>query len=202
MINFPASVGTGRGTALDFLFGSLSGIASVSLRLSMAESKGYVKIISSPKIITLHKQSASISQGVQIPFSSASAAGTNVQFVSANLSLSVTPQVTSDGSVFLKMNVTNNAPDFSKAGTSGPSISTKSATTNMLIKDGETMVIGGIYSRRTGGAQARVPFLSSIPILGALFRNYQFNDDRAELLVFVTPRIINRAQTMSGRKSN
>lgn len=201
VINFPAAVGQGRGTALGFLFGSLTGIASLNLRLSMAESKGYVKIVSAPKIITLNKQSASISQGVQIPFSSASAQGTNVQFVAANLSLTVTPQVTADGGVFVKITVSNNAPDFSKVGDSGPAITTKTATTRMLIQSGETMVIGGIYSRRTGSAQSRVPFLSSIPILGALFKNYQINDDRAELLVFVTPKIINRAKTMGGKAS-
>lgn len=202
VINFPASTGVGQGTALSFLFGSLSGIGQLAMRLSAAESSGNVKIISSPKIITLHKMSASIQQGLQIPFSSASAAGTNVQFVTASLSLTVLPQVTADGSVFLSLNITNNAPDFSRGGVAGPAITTKTAQTNMLIKDGETMVIGGIYSRRTGESQARVPFLSKIPVLGLLFKNYKYNDDRAELLVFVTPRIVNRAKTLGGRQGS
>jgi type IV pilus assembly protein PilQ len=180
----------------------LTGAFDLSLRLSAAESAGDVKIISAPKIVTLHNMSANIQQGLQIPFSTASAAGTNVQFVAATLSLQVTPQVTTDGSVFLTMNVTNNAPDFSRGGASGPAISTKTARTNMLIKDGETMVIGGIYSRRTGASENRVPFLGSIPILGALFKNYTYNDDRAELLIFVTPRIINRAKTLGGRQGS
>jgi type IV pilus assembly protein PilQ len=202
VINFPATTGLGNGTALSFLFGSLSGIGQLAMRLSAAESTGNVKIISAPKIITLHKMSASIQQGLQIPFSSASAAGTNVQFVQASLSLTVTPQVTSDGSVFLQLNITNNAPDFSKGGAAGPAITTKTAQTNMLIKDGETMVIGGIYSRRTGESQSRVPFLSKIPVLGLLFKNYKYNDDRAELLVFVTPRIVNRAKTLIGKQGS
>ncbi len=202
IVNFPASTGRGRGTAVNFFFGSLTGAFDLSLRLSAAESAGDVKIISAPKIVTLHNMAANIQQGLQIPFSTASAAGTNVQFVAATLSLQVTPQVTTDGSVFLMMNVTNNAPDFSRGGASGPAISTKTARTNMLIKDGETMVIGGIYSRRTGASENRVPFLGSIPILGALFKNYTYNDDRAELLIFVTPRIINRAKTLGGRQGS
>lgn len=200
IINFPATVASGRGTALSFLFGSLTGAASLNMRLSAAESTGHVKVISAPKIITLHKMSASIQQGLQIPFTSASAAGTNVQFITASLSLNVSPQVTTDGSIFLNMNITNNQPDFSRGGAAGPAISTKTAQTNMLIKDGETMVIGGVYSRRTGTSQSRIPFLSQIPILGLLFKNYTYNDDRAELLIFVTPRIINRAQTLGGRQ--
>jgi type IV pilus assembly protein PilQ len=202
IVNFPAGTGRGRGTAINFFFGSLTGVFDLSLRLSAAESAGEVKIISAPKIVTLHKTPANIQQGLQIPFSTASAAGTNVQFVAATLQLQVTPQVTTDGSVFLQLNVTNNAPDFSRGGAAGPAISTKTARTNMLIKDGETMVIGGIYSRRTGSNENRVPFLGTIPILGALFKNYTYNDDRAELLIFVTPRIINRAQTLGGRQGS
>lgn len=202
IINFPATVASGRGTALSFLFGSLTGAASLNMRLSAAESTGHVKVISAPKIITLHKMAASIQQGLQIPFTSASAAGTNVQFITASLSLNVSPQVTTDGSIFLTMNITNNQPDFSRGGSAGPAISTKTAQTKMLIKDGETMVIGGVYSRRTGTSQSRIPFLSQIPILGLLFKNYTYNDDRAELLIFVTPRIINRAQTLGGRQGS
>lgn len=202
IINFPATVASGRGTALSFLFGSLTGAASLNLRLTAAEQSGHVKVISAPKIITLHKMQASIQQGLQIPFTSASAAGTNVQFITASLSLNVSPQVTTDGSIFLTMNITNNQPDFSRGGAAGPAISTKTAQTKMLIKDGETMVIGGVYSRRTGTSQSRIPFLSQIPVLGLLFKNYTYNDDRAELLIFVTPRIINRAQTLGGRQGS
>jgi type IV pilus assembly protein PilQ len=200
VVNFPATVSRGRGTALSFLFGTLSGATNLQLRLSAAESNGHVKIISSPRIVTLHKMSASIQQGLQIPFTSASAAGTNVQFITASLALTVTPQVTTDGSVFLQLNITNNTPDFARGGPAGPAISTKTAQTNMLIKDGETMVIGGIYSRTTGRNVQSVPFLSKIPVLGLLFKNHTYNDDRAELLIFVTPRIINRAQTLGGRQ--
>lgn len=202
IINFPATVNSGRGTALSFLFGSLTGAASLNLRLTAAEQSGHVKVISAPKIITLHKMQASIQQGLQIPFTSASAAGTNVQFITASLALNVSPQVTTDGSIFLTMNITNNQPDFSRGGAAGPAISTKTAQTKMLIKDGETMVIGGVYSRRTGTSQSKIPFLSQIPVLGLLFKNYTYNDDRAELLIFVTPRIINRAQTLGGRQGS
>ncbi|MEM1008573.1 MAG: type IV pilus secretin PilQ, partial [Myxococcota bacterium] len=201
VVNFPAASGRGNGTALSFFFGSLGGAFDLNLRLSAAESQGEVKVISSPKIVTLHRMGANIQQGLQIPYTSASAAGTNVQFVQANLALDVTPQVTTDGSVFLDLNVSNNAPDTSRGAQGGQiAISTKTARTRMLIKDGATMVIGGIYSRRTGTAEERVPFLGSIPILGALFRSHLFQDDRAELLIFITPRIINRAKTLGGQR--
>jgi type IV pilus assembly protein PilQ len=188
-VNIP---GPGTG-AIGFTFGSLGQAVNLNLRLSAAEQIGEAKVVSSPRILTLHGQSASISSGVSIPVQSTGAAGTNVTFVQANLSLNVTPTVTPDGFVILDLNITKNEPDFARTGANGdPSIVTNSATTQLLVRDGETSVIGGIFTHVSGSDETRVPILADIPILGALFHDYQFQDERNETMVFITPRIVNR----------
>ncbi|MCA9562004.1 MAG: type IV pilus secretin PilQ, partial [Myxococcales bacterium] len=179
--------------AIGFEFGSLGEAVNLNLRLSAAEQTGEAKVVSAPRILTLDGQSASISNGVSIPVQSVGAAGTNVTFVSATLSLNVTPTVTPDGFVLLRISVSKNEPDFSRTGANGdPSIVTRNANTNLLVRDGETSVIGGIFEHVTGSDQQAVPVLADIPILGALFHDYQFTDDRTETLIFITPRIVNR----------
>ncbi len=121
----------------------------------------------------------------------------NTVFVQAATTLAVTPKVTNEGTVMLNINVTRNEPDFGNTGARGdPSILTKSATTNMLVKDGDTAVIGGIYSRVAGTSWGKVPFFSDIPILGWLFKTMRETDDRSELLIFITPRVVNRARSI------
>jgi type IV pilus assembly protein PilQ len=120
----------------------------------------------------------------------------NTVFVEAKLELKVTPHVTADGTVLMKIKVTNNQPNPQLTGANGqPSISKREAETEALVKDGETTVIGGIYTRQTSSNVAEVPFLGRIPILGFFFRNTAERDDHTELLVFITPRIINRQTT-------
>ena len=104
------------------------------------------------------------------------------------------PHVTADGSVLMDVNITNNSPSGATDSFGVPSVSTKAATTQMLIKDGDTAVIGGIYQRLEKKGMREIPFLSEIPILGWLFKNYTVSDSRSELLVFLTPRVINRRQ--------
>ena len=192
-VNLPASVGEGAGGALGFVFGSAGGALQLNLRLSAAENEGTVKTISAPKVTTLDNNTARISQGVSIPFSQASAQGVNTTFIEARLSLEVTPHITQDGSVLMSINASNNQPDPASTGANGqPAIQRKEANTQVLVKDGDTTVIGGIYVRRGSTATARVPFLSSIPVLGLLFKNHTERDDRQELLIFITPRILNR----------
>jgi len=194
-INLPAAVGMGSGGALGFLFGSAGGAVNLSLRLSALENKGAVKILSAPKVTTLDNKKAKISQGVSIPISVSSAAGTNTVFVEARLELEVTPHITQEGSVLLEIDVKKNEPDFSRTGAKGdPTILRKEAQTQVLVKDGDTTVIGGIYTRKTSDNVAGIPVLSHIPILGWLFRNTQYNDERTELLIFITPRVVNRLQ--------
>jgi type IV pilus assembly protein PilQ len=196
-INLPAAVGTGSGGALGLTFGSVDGNYNLNVRLSAAEQTGSIKIISSPRILTLDNHAARISQGTQIPYSQISAQGVQTAFQTALLQLQVTPHVTSDGSVSLKVNVTRNEPDFSRTGANGqPTILKREADTNLLVQDGHTAVIGGIYTRNTGRTVDQVPFFGDIPILGLLFQRRRMLDQRNELLIFLTPRIVNREQAL------
>jgi type IV pilus assembly protein PilQ len=195
-VNLPVGAGLGTGGALGFIFGSAGGALALNLRLSAAENEGVVKTISAPKVTTLDNNTARISQGVSLPFSQVSASGANTTFIEARLSLEVTPHVTQDGSIMLNINAANNQPDPANTGANGqPAIQRKEANTQVLVKDGDTTVIGGIYVRRGSSTSNAVPFLSKIPVLGLLFKNYRERDDRQELLIFITPRILNR-QTM------
>jgi type IV pilus assembly protein PilQ len=196
-VNMPAPIGTGAGGGLGLTLGSVSGNVNVNLRLSALETEGDIRIVSSPKITTLDNVQASIEQGVTIPYSQVSAAGVQTTFKDAKLNLTVTPHVTADGSINMKVQVTNNEPDFVNTGPRGePTILKKQAQTEMLIKDGDTAVIGGIYSVRTGTNWSKVPWFAEIPILGYFFRHRRDFSDRQEVLVFITPRIINRAASI------
>ncbi|MBI5548190.1 MAG: type IV pilus secretin PilQ [Deltaproteobacteria bacterium] len=194
-VNLPAATGIGSGGGLSMLFGSAGGAAMLNLRLTAFESSGQLKTISAPKVTTLDNTPATIGQGYAIPFSQVSANGVNTVFIEAKLELKVTPHVTADGSVLMNIHATNNQPDPSLTGANGqPAISKKEAQTQVLVKDGDTTVIGGIYTRQTAVNDAGVPVLSKIPILGYLFRKKGDVDKRTELLVFITPRIVNRNQ--------
>lgn len=192
-VNLPASVGTGSGGAIGLTLGSVGGAINLNIRLSAMEEKGFLKIVSAPRIMTLDNIQAGIEQGTSIPISVVSAAGAQTMFYDAKLNLQVTPHVTRDGNVYLKIDISKNEPDFGNTGANGdPSIIKKQAHTELLIPDGETTVIGGIYTRNTSQSMSSVPFWGSIPILGYLFRNTSETDNRTELLIFITPRIINR----------
>lgn len=191
IVDLPAAVGTGAGGALGIVLGSLTGTFDLDIRLSALENRGDGRILSSPRVLTLDNQAARIEQGVSIPFLSVSAAGTQTQFVDATLRLEVTPHVTNDGRVLMDIKVTDNAPDTSIVGANGqPAIRRNEAESKVLAMDGETIVIGGIFTRTTTENLAGVPWFSRIPLLGWLFRNTQNIDQRRELLVFITPRIV------------
>jgi type IV pilus assembly protein PilQ len=196
VVNMPAAVGTGSGGALGVTLGSVNGNVNINLRLSALENTGNVKIISAPKITTLDNIEAFIEQGVSIPISVVSAAGANTVFVDAKLNLTVKPHVTNEGAVLLNIAVMRNEPDFVNTGARGdPTILKKQAKTQMLVRDGDTAVIGGIFTRNTGISYTKVPWFADIPVIGWLFKNRRENDDRTELLIFITPRIVNRAVT-------
>jgi type IV pilus assembly protein PilQ len=173
----------------------VAGNFNLSLRLSAAEQQGSVRIVSAPKITVLNNTEAEITQGVSIPIQVVSANGAQTSFVQADLKLAVTPHVSQrDCSIQLEVQVTKNEPDFVNTGARGdPSILRKEAKTTMLIADGETSVIGGIYTRNTGKSYSKVPFFGDIPILGFFFRQKLENDDRTEVLIFLTPKITNKA---------
>ena len=192
-VNMPAAAGLGSGGALSLSLASISGASTLQLRLSAAEEKGRVKIISSPRVSTMDNVKASIEQGVSIPISVVSANGVNTQFFQADMKLAVTPHVTPEGTISLKVDLTKNEPDFGNRGASGnPTIRRKEAHTQLLVKDGETAVIGGIFTRNTAQQRRTIPFFGDIPLLGWMFRSKSFVDKRSELLIFITPRIVNR----------
>ena len=194
-VNLPSPVGTGEGGAIGFALGSVGGNFNLNLRLSALEDTGTVRIISAPKVTVLNNKEAKISQGVSIPISVVSAAGTQTQFVQADLALTVTPYVSQrDCAIAMKQNVTKNEPDFVNVGARGdPTILRKEASTQMLVADGETSVLGGIYTRNTGLAYKKMPFFGDLPVIGWFFKNRRENDDRTEILVFITPKITNKA---------
>ena len=195
LVNMPAPAGMGTGSAIGLTLGSVAGAFNLNLRLSAYESTGSIRIVSSPRITTMDNIEAHIEQGVSIPVSVVSAMGAQTQFVDAKLALMVKPHVTNEGTISLMINVTRNEPDFVNTGSRGdPSIQKKEAKTTMLVRDGDTAVIGGIYTRNTGLSNQRIPFFSDIPVLGWFFRNRKENDNRSEFLVFITPRIVNRGR--------
>lgn len=190
-VNMPAATGSGVGGAMGFTFGSLNKALNLDLVLSAMESIGEGKVISTPRVSALDNKEAKIEQGQSIPYSSSSAAGgTSVQFIDAKLSLAVTPHVTPDNKIFMKISATKNAPDTSLVVQGQPSIRKNEATTEILLSDGETAVIGGILIVDRGQTIAKVPFFGDLPLIGWLFRKKTMKDDKRELLIFITPRIV------------
>lgn len=196
-VNLPAITGTGQGGAIGLTLGSVGGNVNLNVRLSAAEANGVVRIISSPRILTLDNHEAHIAQGTLIPFSQVSAQGVNTAFQEAKLELRVRPHVTADGAVSMHVAITRDEPDFTRTSTRGdPTILKREAETDLLIPDGNTAVIGGIYTRNTGRNVDQVPFFGDIPVLGVLFQRRRVRDERNELLIFLTPRIVNRAEAL------
>ena len=196
-VNLPAAVGTGTGGALGMTLGSVGNNVNLAIRLSAAEESGTLRIISSPRILTLDNRQATIQQGTMIPYSQVSAQGVQTAFQEAKLELQVTPHVTSDGGVLMKIKITRNEPDFGNTGARGdPTILKREAQTELLVMDGHTAVIGGIYTRNTGVSYSQIPVLGDIPFLGWLFKSRDDTDRRSELLIFITPRIVNRAESI------
>jgi type IV pilus assembly protein PilQ len=187
-VNLPAAVGLGSGGGI--AFGILRDNLRLDLSLSALEASGKGKIISSPKIVTTDNKEATIEQGTQIPYSTVSASGTNVQFIDATLSLKVTPHITPDGRVSMKLEAKNDSQGDVAPGSTTPSINKKKATTEVLIRDGETTVIGGILQITRNESRSGLPWLSKIPVLGYLFRHDVNSTQNRELLIFITPKIL------------
>ncbi|HSE58012.1 MAG TPA: type IV pilus secretin PilQ [Nitrospiraceae bacterium] len=195
LVNLPATVaGLQPIPAVGFQFGKTDG-ALLDLRLSAGEALGLTKVIASPKITTLDNREAKISQGESIPFQTVSLQGTQTTFVDANLELQVTPQITSRDPnevtkrIMLKVRATRNAVG-ARSNPAGPSIDKREAQTQVLVRDGETMVIGGVYVDQQQNNVNGVPYLSRIPVLGWLFKNKVEDIARQELLIFLTPNIV------------
>ncbi len=196
-VNLPAAVGTDSGGALGFSLGSVDNNINLNVRLSAAESSGMVRIVSSPRVLTLDNREARIAQGTLLPFSQVSAQGVQTTFQEAKLQLLVKPHVTADGSVSMHVKINRDEPDFTQTSARGdPTILKREAETDLLVMDGHTAVIGGIYTRNTGRNLDQVPFFGDIPILGVLFQRRRASDERNELVIFLTPRIVNRAESL------
>ncbi|MBI5642955.1 MAG: type IV pilus secretin PilQ [Deltaproteobacteria bacterium] len=190
-VNLPASGTAGTLGALGFILGKAGNNPFLlDLRLSAGESEGRLKTISRPRITTMDNKEAKIEQGESIPFETTSSSGTSTSFIDANLSLTVTPHITPDGSVLMKIKASRNSIGTFRTSGGEPSINKKESSTEVLVRDGETTVIGGIVITDTSDTEQGIPYLMDIPVLGKLFRSSSVADSQTELLIFITPTII------------
>ena len=162
----------------------------LDLALEAAESNNKGKVISSPRVVTLDNREAIIKQGVAIKFEAATRDKITISFIDAVLELKVTPHITANRSIIMKLKISRNAPSISASSGEVQGIDKNEANTEALVRDGETIVLGGIYVVDSGRAQTKTPFLADIPLLGVAFQSNSVQDERRELLIFVTPRII------------
>ena len=184
-VNLPTS-GLATGS---IAFSILSGSTLIDLELSALQAENQGEIISSPRVVTADRHEAFIEQGVEIPYLSATSSGaTQVEFKKAVLSIQVTPQITPDDRVIMDLKVNKDAVGEVFAGI--PSIDTREVNTQVLVNNGDTIVLGGIYEQVTRDEVDKVPLLGDIPILGYLFKHTLESDEKAELLIFVTPKIL------------
>lgn len=182
--------------ALTFQLFNPSYTKVLSLELDAAEVEGTTKNIASPRVVTADKTGATISSGTQIPYQTVSATGTNVQFKDATLSLMVTPQITPDDHVDMQLQVTQDTVGAIIGTAGAPTINTKKVATKVLVENGGTVVIGGVYSQDTSEGTQKVPLFGDIPFIGWLFKNKTKVDNKNELLVFITPRILKESLGM------
>ena len=174
--------------AINLAIGTL-GSRLLQLELSAMQAEGKGEVISSPRVITSNQQKAAIRQGVEIPYQEATSSGaTNIEFKEAVLSLEVTPQVTPDDRIIMDVRV--NKDNVGQVFAGVPSIDTRSVETRVLVDNGETLVLGGIYEQTILNEVEKVPFFGDLPAVGRLFRTTRNNDNKSELLIFVTPKII------------
>jgi type IV pilus assembly protein PilQ len=182
------------------LLGTLNLDHALDIQVEALEAQGKLRTLATPKVTTLDNKEARILSGTRLPYqTSTSNTGTQIQFIDASLELKVTPHITADENVYMKITATQNNADFSNAKFGVPSINTKEAMTEVLVKNGTTTVLGGIYTKTTSETRNRVPFFADIPIIGYLFRNRLEADDIVELLIFVSPTIVESTGSFSNK---
>jgi len=187
-------LGVGSADATSIAVGIVDEKYLLELELSALEAEGHAEVIARPKVITADKQEASISSGVEIPYQEASSSGaTSVSFKSATLSLTVKPQITPDDRIIMELEVKQDTVGAVFNGV--PSINTNNIKTQVLVNNGETIVLGGIFTTQITESETKTPFLGDIPYLGTLFRRRTQSDDKQELLIFITPRLIKDSLT-------
>jgi type IV pilus assembly protein PilQ len=196
-VNLPAgTIGGSQPGLFSFLLFNNRGTRFLNLELSALQADGRGKIISSPRVITADQVEATIEQGTEIPYQQATSSGaTAVQFKKATLSLKVKPQITPDDNVIMSLNVHKDS--VGQQTLSGPSIDTKQVTTEVLVENGGTVVIGGIYTQDERTTVTKVPVLGDLPYIGFLFKTTTKFDNRNELLIFVTPRILKETMRLN-----
>jgi type IV pilus assembly protein PilQ len=181
---------TGPTSGLSFI--NASNNFRIDLLLTMAESRGLLKVLSRPRVVTQNNIQAVVKQGVRVPIVTQAQLGgpPTVTYVDAFLRLTVTPQITSEGTIFLNVDVENTLPNFGEEVQGNPELVTQQATTQVLVTDGGTVVIGGVIQTQNSLAVSQVPLLGDIPYLGNLFKHRTVTTTNQELIFFITPRII------------
>jgi len=193
MVNLPVNSPSG---AVNFLVGKV-GTYLLQLELSAMQREGKGEVISSPRLITSDQNPASIKQGVEIPYQEASASGaTSVSFKEAVLKLEVTPHITPDDRIRMDLQINKDSPDYSRALNDIPPVDTRKIETTVLVDNGETVVLGGVFERTKTDSTEKVPFFGDIPYMGVLFRRNEKIDENKELLIFVTPKILKETLTV------
>jgi type IV pilus assembly protein PilQ len=190
-VSLPAVPTSGTAGSFDITLFNSKYSKYLDLEITALEADGRGKIISSPRVMTANQIEAIVEQGTEIPYQEASSSGsTSVSFKKANLSLKVKPQITPDGRITMTLDINKDTPLYDKMLAGGIPISTKHVKTEVLVENGGTVVIGGIYTQELSEATNRIPVLGDLPYLGWLFKNRNWVDDKTELLVFITPRIV------------
>lgn len=193
LVSLPETLGSAQNAALGLAIGKI-GSYLLQLELSALQQESRGEILSSPRVITANQQKATILQGQQIPYVGVAAANTpaQVQFVDALLKLEVTPQITPDDRIIMDLQVTKD--DVIPTASGQPPISRRAVQTQVLVDNGETVVLGGVYERTLSNGVERVPFFSDIPLVGNLFKRNTKKDNKSELLIFVTPKIVKESK--------
>lgn len=196
MVNLPGAAAAGTGGLLNVLVGKV-GSYLLQLELSAMQSEGKGQVVSNPRLITADKEQATIKQGMEIPYQGTDADGQRVtEFKNADLEMDVTPLITPDDRVILEISVKNDQPDFGLETAAGVPINTREINTNVLVNNGETVVLGGIYETQRSESMDLVPFFGELPVVGNLFRAKTRSVSNNELLIFVTPRILKEDLSM------
>lgn len=190
-VNLPANPRSGTAGTFALSLYNASKTAFLNAEISALESDGRGKVISSPRVMTSNQVEALIEQGVEIPYQQATSSGaTSISFRKANLSLKVKPQITPDGKITMTLDINKDTPSTSVTTGAGIAIDTKHVKTEVLVDNGGTVVIGGIYTQNLSDTTNRIPLLGDLPYVGFLFKNNTKIDDKTELLVFITPKIV------------
>ena len=176
---------------INLALGNILNTFNLDATLHAAESEGLINVLSAPRVATLNNERASIQSGLQIPIQTVANNTVSVQFVNATLRLDVTPQVTAEGTILMDINIQKREPQlaFAVVGARNAPIATKEARTRVIVRDGGTTVIGGIYEVSTDQGEDRVPGLANVPVIKHLFKNKRRQDENEELLIFITPRV-------------